>query len=122
MIITFSSLFFSFYSFKLIFEIPGNGGGKVPDGGAGEPGDGGGEHLLQPGGKISNMFDFTKSFHKYLYKYRRNYSSTGMYIVIKSHFRGSLLNWEHFWSFQFAIANIIAAFNTSNSVVKCSSH
>ena len=67
-------------------------------------------------------FSPTKSFHKYLYKYRRNYSSTGMYMVIKSHFRGSQLNWEHFWSFQFATANIIAAFNTSNSVVKCSSH
>ena len=63
MIITFSSLFFSFYSFKLIFEIPGNGGGEVPDGGAGEPGDGGGEHLLQPGGKISNMFDFHQPNH-----------------------------------------------------------
>jgi len=50
-------------SWEAITTASGNGGGEVPDGGAGEPGDGGGEHLLQPGGKISNMFDFHQPNH-----------------------------------------------------------
>ena len=64
MIISFSSWVLLLLFVQVdFFEIPGNGGGKVPDGGAGEPGDGGGEHLLQPGGKISNMFDFYQPNH-----------------------------------------------------------
>ena len=122
--LSFSSWFFSFYLFKLIFwntwqwwwRSSWRRGGRT-------------WRWWRRASSATRWQDIkyvrfspTKSFHKYLYKYRRNYSSTGMYMVIKSHFRGSQLNWEHFWSFQYAISTIIAALYTSKVVVKCSSH